>query len=342
MKAKSLLVQAMNGRIRNLWMLIVLALLSIGGGLFFLFKNAPQKDKKDTVLLTKKEGYFAPLKFHGYSFGNVPYLNVIIGDKRISAKIDLSYLGMLSLPSHLIKDIPEKKWIQRIQVYGKDGRTYERDIYEVKKIKIQGASLFPVAHIPCSTIEETGLENMHERILLGKPNPEEHSLGTIGLGLLCNFDLLYFDCKNRALVLCNSIETLKKEGYSIESFTEIPMISNPVCIELEALSEGGPLRCMLDTGSTFNFLNKKFKSGCNDHPTALGGNQEDLIIYNHEEDTQELSSFKIGGKEFGPLTFHRIKYPTDIDVILGMEFFNSHLVLIDFENEKVYLSPYAK
>jgi hypothetical protein len=316
----------MKGRTKNLWMFIVLFLLSVGLGAFFLLMKKPtQEDKKDIITFTKKEGYFGPLDIRGYAFGNVPYIDVLIGDKTIRAKIDLSYQGMLSLPSGLLQDIADKKWVKRIHVHGMRGKISERDVYEVKNIKMQNGRFSP------GLIEEISPESMHERVLLGTPDLGEDDFGTLGLDLFACFNVL-IDCKHRTIALCDSLETLKKHEYPVESFAEVPMGPNSVCVAFEAQTEGGPRCCMLDTGSTFNFLNKDLR---NDHQD----NQEnkDLLVYDHE-DTQKLSSFKIGGKEFGPITFHRIKCPLDIDVILGMEFFNSHLVFIDFENEKVYFS----
>ena len=107
---------------------------------------------------------------------------------------------------------------------------------------------------------------------------------------------------------------------------------------------------MLDTGSTINLLNKDLENGCNDHRiltsfddnlSLLNPENKDLLVYNHE-DIHEFPSFKIGGEEFGPLIYHQVKCPFDVDVILGMDFFAYNLVFFDFENEKVYFFPYPE
>ena len=51
-----------------------------------------------------------------------------------------------------------------------------------------------------------------------------------------------------------------------------------------------------------------------------------------------LAHFEIGGKDFGPLTFHKLplKLPFHIDGILGMEFFAENLVFLDFVHGHAY------
>jgi hypothetical protein len=273
-------------------------------------QGRPQKVPKDAILLTKEEGYYGPIKICGYSSENVPYVNVLIEDKTIPAKIDLGYQGMIALPSDFIKNIDAKQWVERMQAYDKRGRIHENDVYEVKEIKIQQASIYP------AVVEEISLESMNEA-----SNSEEDRFGKIGWGSFDQTNVLV-DCKHSTIAFCDSVDTLKKQGYPVDSFKEAPMTLNSDVITIEAQTEKGPLRCMLDTGSTFNLLNKDLKNG--------------------HQDIQELASFKIGGKEFGPLTFHQIKFYPEIDAILGMEFFSSNLVFIDFEKEKVYFFSYQE
>ncbi len=119
---------------------------------------------------------------------------------------------------------------------------------------------------------------------------------------------------------------MKEHQYPVEAFTETPMVLSDFLI-IEGETKEGPLYFLLDTGSTWNLLND------------LGHGDEFAF---KEGDIQELTSLKIEGKEFGPIAFQRIKSPFKFDAILGMEFFDSHLVFIDFENRKVHIAPYPK
>lgn len=325
---------------RNLYLLIIFAFLSVGSGGFFLLKKSPQKEK-EAYKLIKEEGYFVPLNIYGYCQANIPFLEVSIGDMTVTAIIDLGFQGMFSLPDNLVKKIDKKKWIKRNQSYGLKGKTYENNVYEVESIKIGNMSFLSVK------VKEKCQKSMDEGILTGKL-PSEYRFGAIGWELFSEYNLLV-DCRQYILALCDSLETLKQQGYPIDVFTEAPLLSNSFLI-LEAVTEKGPLRCLLDTGCTWNMLNENWKNGCVDHQisndhgdklTLLNLENEDSFNFNHE-DTQELSSFKIEDKEFGPMTFKRIKSPLQFDAILGMEFFDTHLIFIDFDNNKVYIAPYPK
>lgn len=326
---------------RNLYALIVFMFVSMGSVGFFLFNKVSHKDLI-TYKLTKEEGYFIPLKIYGYSRSNAPFLEIDIGNMMVPAVIDLGFQGMLSLPSHLIEKIDKKKRIERAKSYGIKGRTYEHDVYEVESIK-NGNMSFPIVKI-----NEESLENIEEGILTGAPL-QEYNYGMIGWELFSEYNLLV-DCRQYILALCDSVKTLKQHGYPVEAFTETSLIPNSNFLILEAVKEKGPLRCLLDTGCTWNMLNKDWENRSNDDQIDNASNNEgslsnleneDSFSYNHK-DTQEISSFKIEGKEFGPITFHQIKSPLQFDAILGMEFFDSHLIFIDFANNKVYIAPYPK
>ena len=324
-----LLMQAMKTKInKKLYGFIVIVLLTICGSVFFLFKNASEKDNE--TWLTKEKGYYVPLKIHGYTSGDQPYLEVAIGGKTIKAILDLGYQGMLSLPSDFIKDIEEKKWIKRVLIYGIRGKTYEDDVYEVKSIEIENMSFSPVK------IVDERLESIQDGLLfregdISEDHPSEQ-FGKIGWELFWNFNLL-IDCKNSTIALCDSLETLKQQGYPVDSFIETPLVQDSKSVEIEALTDKGPLCCVLDTGATWNFLNKDLENGSNSHriftniedQSSLNPKNEDLLIYDPDE-FQEFSSFKISGKELGPQTFDLIKSPASVDAFIGMEFFHTTLV----------------
>jgi len=307
----------------------------------FFFKKTSQKEIKNFELI-KEEGYFIPLKIYGYSQTNIPFLEVNIGNMMIPAIIDLGFQGMFSLPVDLIKKIDEKKWIKHSRNYGLKGRIYEDNVYEFEGLKIENMSF------PSVKMQDKCLESLHEGVLTGT-RPEKYPFGAIGWELFTEYNLLV-DCRYYILALCDSLRTLKQQNYPIDDFIEVPLISNSGFLMIEAETEKGILRCLLDTGCTLNMLNIDFENGSRDHQTfntsadeqfLLNSKNEDSFIFNHEI-TQELSSFKVEGKELGPITFKQIKSPIEFDAILGMEFFDSHLVFIDFENWKVHIAPYPK
>ncbi len=328
-------------RNKRLYMLSILVLFGTFSTMHFFLKNRSQKGEKVIKSLSKEEAYFIPLKILGYSSTDMPYLEMIVENETITTKIDLGYDGMLSLPSDIIKKIHTKEFIKRIQTYGMRGKIYENDVYKVNRIKIKNFSFFPVK------VKEQNLEFINDALLAGDRNPSDYKFGTIGWHLFYNFNLLV-DCEHSIFALCDSLETLKQHDYPVNSFIETPLLLDRGFIEFEAITEAGPLRCMLDTGATWNLLNKDLENGCNEHmiftgkeidPSVLNPENKDLLIFD-PEDTQEIVSFKIGGKEFGPLTFDRIKSPIAVDAVIGMEFIDYALIFIDFSNRKIYFFEY--
>ncbi len=318
-------------------------LLGFCGVIYFL-RHIPQKQDQidDPGRLIKEKGYFVPLKIQGFTFANIPYLEVTIENQKVPTEIDLGYSGMLSLSSDIIKEIIKKNFIKKIRTYGFRGKTYENDLYEVEKIATESMTFFPVK------IQEKNEEFERELLVVGeKKESSINHRGSIGWHLFYNFNLLV-DCKHSTFALCDSLDTLKQQGYPVDSFIETSLLLDRDCIDFEAITEAGPLRCMLDTGCTFNLLNKDLETGRNEHMIFTGkdGDQsflnpenKDLLTFDLE-DTQQITHFTVGGKEFGPLTFNRIKSPIAVDAVIGMQFIDYALIFIDFSNRKIYFFEY--
>jgi len=98
-------------------------------------------------------------------------------------------------------------------------------------------------------------------------------------------------------------------------------------------------------------VNKDLNNSSNSHMIFTPDNIDQYLILNPEnksllvfdpKNVEDTSIFNIGGKEFGPITFNRIKSPIAIDAILGMEFFEDTLIFIDFFNNKIYFFEYPE
>ena len=69
---------------------------------------------------------------------------------------------------------------------------------------------------------------------------------------------------------------------------------------------------------------------------VLNPENADQMIFD-PEDVYEMPVFKVLAiKIFVLATFQKIKTPLEIDAIIGMEFLDSKLALIDFSNLKIY------
>ena len=322
----------------------VLILLCALGVLCFLLKKSSRTRTVDAQLLAKGNSYFMPIKIDRFSSAGIPCLEVNIEGRTVPVKVDLGYEGDICFLPDIIKELTAKKFIKRRSSYGLRGKTYTSDIYEVEKIYIDNISFGPVK------AEELNLELAHDIHLGGEEVSSESNLGRLGWSLFYNCNLL-IDCKHSILALCDGLETLKDHGYPVDFFTETCVLLDRGFIEFEAMTEVGMIRCVLDTGSTWNLLNKDLVSGSNDHMLFTPENVEQYSVLNPEnkslltfdaKNVCELPSFKVLEKEFGPMTFNCIKSPLAIDAIVGMEFFETTLIFIDFLNKKLYFYEYPK
>ncbi len=198
-------------------------------------------------------------------------------------------------------------------------------------------------------IAEENAESAKDAVLKkGEKEINEDHLGTIGWCVFKPVNVL-LDCEHSAIVACDSLDTLKKQGYLADSFIEATLLLDRGSLDFEVVTEMGPLRCTLDTGTTWNLLNKDLEHLQQDHrlidlnhlmkegSTKFNLTNEDLLIFNLE-DEWEAKNFQINGKEFGPVNFVKIGSPLGLDAIIGMEFIDDHLIFIDFKKEKIYFS----
>jgi hypothetical protein len=323
--------------VKKKWLILLIALLGCSTLLYFFSPSFGWGKCFRTTHLCTKEPYFEAIQITRSS-AQIPCLEVEIAGKRITAKIDLGSCGDITLPSEFLKELDQKSFLRSKSYYGIRGKKYVSDIYELPKIKIGKMALYrPKA-------EEINLEFVKDATLReDEKNSSVENLGRLGWALFFNCNI-FLDCEHSTIAFCDSLDTLKKQGYPVDAFIETPLLLDRNLIEFEAMSETGPLRCMLDTGSTLNILNKDVEGGCNDHMVLNPGNVDQQTVLNSKnadqpfdsEDSYDMPVFKIGKKDFGGMTFQKFKTPLQIDAIIGMEFLNSKLIFIDFPKRKIY------
>lgn len=328
--------------IRKWCVLGALLVLGVWGTFYFVLRKT--SEERDIGPLTKKTAYFVPMKMEGFSSGNIPYFTVNIENQTVIAKVDLGYEGYIALSSDVIAALNAKKFIKRSSSYGLKGKAYACDVYELEKMHTENMSFYPVQ------ADEESLEFKRDIKLGEEGEISEGDFGRVGWRLFQNFNLLV-DHENSTFALCDSLETLKKQGYPVDSFSETPLLLDRGLIEFEANTEAGILRCVLDSGSTWNLLNRDpgdlsnshiifNQDNMDQHPT-LNPENKSLLVFD-PQNFQDVPTFDLGGKDFGPITFNYIKSPMAIDAILGMEFFEDTLVFIDFANRKIYFFEYPE
>lgn len=308
------------------WAFLFLCFLGILSLPYIWLSKASQKGmptEKTQHVKCKHSSYFFPIPILKFTSANLPCLSVQINGDVVSAMLDLGFRGQFSFSSQFLEGIENKKYLRSKKMYGIRGGEYEEKLYEVPTIKIGPMSFSsPILHeyVEGFHRESSLIKEGHE---LSDPEP-----GKVGWELFGNTNL-FLDLGNSKIAFCDSLDTLKNQGYAIENFIKIPLLLERGLVEFEAETPEGLLRCMLDTGATWNILNTEVEEGKSIDQAAW---ESDNIV--------DYVSFRINANDFGPIAFHRIpiKIPIRIEAILGMEFFKEHLVFLDFAENYAYFS----
>lgn len=268
----------------------------------------------------KNTPYFISVPLSKFSVIQSPCVEIEIEGRKFSAELDLGFRGDLTFTTETMNLISSKYFIREKPMYGIRGKEYTTKLYQIPKLQIGKMTfLEPVLQEGAKefTRDSTFVQNG------GEPSPREP--GRLGWEIFSNVNLL-IDIKNSRIAFCDSIDTLKTNGYEIEKFTKTPLFLERGLVELDVETSKGNLRCMLDTGATWNILN------CDTEEKSI-----DEAIW-EQDNILEYHNFNISGKNFGPVDFHRmpIKIPIHIVAILGMEFFQHNLVFLDFNRKSAY------
>ena len=260
------------------------------------------------------------------SIAHIPHLEMEIENKTIPISLDLGLSGYVALKDSTLNKIQDKVFLKQSWKYGLRGVQRYHDIYRLPLIKI-GTLTF--RDIPVNQ-QDPAFED-ESVIILNKEkyNPlADQTQGRLGW-MPFSHVVLFLDMQKLKMVVCGSVETFQKKEHSLRSYTKAPLLLDRDLVEFEVMTSQGPMRCMLDTGCTFNIFNTP--------------NSRDEPLNQMIQDKARLttfSSFQMGGEEFGPITFRPlpIKLPIEVKAILGMEFFDRHRVLIDFKNRQIYFT----
>lgn len=265
--------------------------------------------------------YFIPISISKFTAANQPCISAKINDQTISLMLDLGLRGQFSFSSQFLSGIENKTYLRSKKMYGIRGIEYEEKIFEIPEITI-GSMIFSHPNIhECAERFHADATLMKKDNELSTPEP-----GKAGWELFGNINL-FLDLRNSKIAFCDSLSTLENHGYKIANFTKTPLLLQRGLVEFETETPQGCLRCMLDTGATWNILNTEVEEG-----------KSIEQVVHESSNILEYLSFKIGTQDFGPIAFHciPIKIPIHIEAILGMEFLEDHLVFLDFADNHAY------
>ena len=286
---------------------------------FCFFINIKEKEKQNRH--AKRDGpYFQLSKITRFSQRLIPFVNIEIEGEQIEAQIDLGSNGTICLEKTLLDNIKGKKTLHVKTSHGVRGRKYYNNHFELAEIKLGKATLS----------RPRGNEMNPDFEKDAKINPIEDEILTPCLARIgwtfFNPLNLYLDCTTSTIGICDSVETLKKNGYLLDC-VEMPLMSIGNAIGFEAMTNAGPLKCLLDTGSSHNIIHSDEERSIDD-------------AFKNPRNRISFSFFKIGSYDFGEIRFVRapLKMREKIDAIVGMEFIYSKQIFIDFSKRKIYFS----
>lgn len=311
---------------RKKWVLFSICVLGIGIVSYFGVSKFRVESSHSKSQHTKYKyfSYFVPVAIAKFTAMELPCVLLDIDNKIVSLELDLGFRGAVCLSTEILDHIEKKTFIRFKKTYGFRGEEYEAKLYKIPQISIGGMSFSN------PTVQEN-LKKFEESASILKEGVKFsiQEQGRIGWELFKSVNL-FLDLGNSKIAFCDSVRTLKKQGYLIETFIKTPLLSGKGVIEFQAMTPSGPLLCVLDTGATWNILNIE-----NTEEKSI----EQLAL--DPENVSNIPMFKIGDRDFGPISFHRIpiKLPIQVEAMLGMEFFSNHVVFIDFDENQIYFAP---
>lgn len=314
--------------------LIIFFLLIVAGGTIWFFTVL-----YDNPITQQPDLTFARIPIVQFDAA-IPRVEITVEDKTIEAVLDLGS-SRIMLPREYLKKLENKTIQDKRFCIGIRGKKYEYNMYTIPKIKIGN-----VIKITEGCVQEMNEEYTRDSRVVGEP--KRLDVGTVGWTSF-SFASLLLECAKNQITVCGSLESLRQQGYPIESFIETPLYLDRNFLEFDVATDKGPLRCILDTGATSNALNKDLEGNDNSHMSLnlsdsknvdkqfdlVNPDNVDQLEFDMENE-YEVSSFKIANRDFGVTCFKKIKMPFQVDAIIGMEFIHSKLIFIDFPNEKLY------
>jgi len=286
-------------------------------------KKTNSKSSEDFFAINKESRFFCSTPIVKYSSTGIPCIYANIEKVVHAMRLDLGFTGAVVLRDPFFSLIEQKKFLYTTSLYDVGGYEYKQDIYRIPKVEIE-----QLRFLDYSLTKENNEFTKRTSFCREKPSSDNEEAGQFGSGLFRKSNLL-INVKNLEVAFCDSIDTLSKEGYLIENFTKVPLLSDQGGVEFEASLFNQTMRCLLDTGSTSNFLK---------------GNREDQLLEEAIWDVKNIKSsdISIGSQVFDSMPFHEIPIntPFNIQAVLGMPFFAENVVFIDFVHENIYLARF--
>lgn len=285
----------------------------------FCLKNISKGERKK-----KDNDFFIPILIE-FTEEQTPCIPITIENQSFAMSIDLGADDELTLYSQFLEKISSKVFIKNSTSCGMNGKRYSKKAYRIPKAQLQSIEFIEpyLREAPEKWKEDTTIKFQSEEASFDTE-------GSIGWRLFSGKKVL-FDLQNKLIAFCDDFQSLKTHGYNTNDFVCTPLLTDHGLLEINTKLNGAPVKFLLDTGCTVNFLNTKKQ---NDRSLVeIAKDPENFLFY---------PTFLVESKDVGPIGLHRfpIRFPFRIEGVLGAQFFVRHVVFIDFPEKMVYFSKY--
>jgi hypothetical protein len=255
------------------------------------------------------------------SDARIPCLQAEIESISFPVKLDMGYDGVLSVPQHLLEQFSNKSDAGTTLFTNIRAKEYQNRVYTLPRLNMGDLHLvnFPA--------EESNLDFERDIIMRGDIDLDPLEItARIGWQAFAGTVVL-IDLTNSTAICCDSLETLKENGYQLEQFASTDLLFGKEFMQFEAKINDRIVQCLLDTGCTLNLIQM-------DQEPQHGS--EDL------SDPLAPVELSIGSHSLGSCIFHEAQLPFGIEAVVGVDFLETQIVCIDLVDKKLYLFPVSK
>ena len=254
----------------------------------------------------------------------LPTTKTKIEGKVYPLMVDLGGACTIALNKRLLENM-KKEFIRTKRIIDIKGNSYETALYLVPEIKVGQMKAVDLL------VYEENDDFLTKGSIMSKTKteiPEKRELcGRIGIDLFKNNTNLFLDFKNSIMYGCDKIAYRNRDGYNIKKMTKTNFkLEESPGIVLEIETEHGVKNFILDTGASRNIMK----------PSSLG----DDGLESKQFSLYTISQFVIGDRDFGAQQFFLFEMSPrfkNIDGILGMDFFKTHILYIDFKSSNIHV-----
>ena len=297
---------------KSILLSLFFVILGCFGLVFVLFRDVHLQRSDDCVKIAVS---FVPFSYK-------PLIKVRIQEISYSVMLDTGSSHALDLHARALKQIQEKEFIETSQYYDMRGTEYPVSKFQIPEITLHHNLRLNeiIAYEENIDFLTKGTNAGRPRSILGKIKNQLGLFFIDGRLGWPSFEqvVCLFDFHNGSLFLAKNMEALQKEQiFAPEDFIKAPLELSKCGPILSIQTELGPKKFLLDTGSSHSVYR-----------------ESDLQSGNKISLTMVLDSYNIENWDFWP---YPITSNLEIDGVLGIDFFKTHVVCFDFQGKNIYI-----